>query len=136
MKNQMQCKKRLSLKTTNVVKYECIKTLKMACYKPNSFSIFSANWKGVYTSLLTFFYLNRRKYWFRANFRFPVFDGFVRFGISWTRLDYFWKMSACLSMCVWQNLFRKCSSRTNQQNLMKFCISCCPNKNWCLSAFG
>ena len=26
--------------------------------------------------------LSRRKYWFRANFRFPVFDGFRRFGMS------------------------------------------------------
>ena len=28
----------------------------------------------------TFFYISRRKFWFRANFRFPVFDGFTRFG--------------------------------------------------------
>ena len=31
---------------------------------------------------LFFFYVNRRKYWFRENFRLPVFDGFTRFGIS------------------------------------------------------
>ena len=31
---------------------------------------------------ITFFYISRRKYWFRANFRFPVFDGFARFGMS------------------------------------------------------
>ena len=49
---------------------------------------------------LTFFYIDRRKYWFRANFRFPVFDRFTRFGMSWTRFDYFWKMSVCLSVCV------------------------------------
>ena len=30
----------------------------------------------------TFFYISRRKYWFRANFRFPVFNGFTRFGMS------------------------------------------------------
>ena len=30
----------------------------------------------------TYFYVSRRKYWFRANFRFPVFDGFIRFGTS------------------------------------------------------
>ena len=46
--------------------------------------------KGTYLFLLniideiifTFFYISRRKYWFRANFRFPVFDGFTRFGMS------------------------------------------------------
>ena len=32
--------------------------------------------------IFTFFYVSRRKYWFRANFRFPVFDGFTRFGMS------------------------------------------------------
>ena len=32
--------------------------------------------------LFTFFYVSRRKYWFRANFRFPVFDGFTRCGMS------------------------------------------------------
>ena len=31
---------------------------------------------------ITFFYINRRKYWFRANFRFPVFDVFTCFGVS------------------------------------------------------
>ena len=32
--------------------------------------------------IFTFFYISRRKYWFGANFRFPVFDGFTRFGMS------------------------------------------------------
>ena len=32
--------------------------------------------------VFTFFYINRRKYWFRANFRFPVFDGFTPFRMS------------------------------------------------------
>ena len=32
--------------------------------------------------LFTFFYINRRKYCFRANFRFVAFDGFTRFGMS------------------------------------------------------
>ena len=27
-------------------------------------------------SLFNFFYIDRRKYWFRPNFRLPVFDGF------------------------------------------------------------
>ena len=31
----------------------------------------------------TLFYINRKKYWFRANFRLLVFDGFTRFGMSW-----------------------------------------------------
>ena len=52
------------------------------------------------TFIITFFYVSRRKYWFRAKFRFPVFDGFTRFGISWTRFNYFWKMSVCLSVCL------------------------------------
>ena len=34
------------------------------------------------TNLIAFFYINRRKYWFRANFRFPVFDEITRFGMS------------------------------------------------------
>ena len=51
-------------------------------------------------AFFTFFYVSRRKYWFRANFRFPVLDGFTRFGMSWTRFDYFWKMSVCLCVCV------------------------------------
>ena len=55
----------------------------------------------------TFFYISRRKYWFRTNFRFPVVDGNV-----------------CVSVClsVWQNFCGKCSSRTNEQNFMKLYI--------------
>ena len=43
--------------------------------------------------IFTFFYVSRRKYWFRANIRFLVFDGLTRFGMSWTRIDYFSKKS-------------------------------------------
>ena len=50
-------------------------------------------------SFFIFFYINWIKYWFRKNFRFPVFDGFTRFRISWTRFDYFWKMSVCKCVC-------------------------------------
>ena len=46
-----------------------------------------------------FFYINRSKYWFRANLRYPVFDGFTRSGVSWTWFDCFWKMFLCL--CAW-----------------------------------
>ena len=53
-----------------------------------------------FQTFITFFYVNRRKYWFRANFRLPFFDRFTRFGMSWTRFDYFWKMSVCESVCV------------------------------------
>ena len=82
----------------------------------------------------TFFYINRRKHWFRQNFRFPVFDGFIRFGISWSRFDYFWKMSVCLSVrlslclsigvsvCMRQKFCGKCSLRTNAQNFRKLYI--------------
>ena len=48
----------------------------------------------------TFFYVCRRKYWFRKNIWLLVFDGFTRFGMSWTRFHYFWKMSVCLSLCL------------------------------------
>ena len=48
----------------------------------------------------TFFCINRRKYSFRKKLRQPVFDKFTRFGMSWTRFDYFWKMSVCLSVCL------------------------------------
>ena len=51
----------------------------------------------------TFFYINRRKYWFCANFWFPVFDGFACFVISWTRFDYFWK-NVSVSVCIWQKI--------------------------------
>ena len=48
--------------------------------------------------IFTFFNINRRKYWFRANFRLPVFFyGFTHFAMSWTRFGNFWKMSACVS---------------------------------------
>ena len=55
----------------------------------------------VFWNFFTFFYISRRKYWFRANFRFPVFDGFTRFGMSWTRFHYFWKISFCLCVSVY-----------------------------------
>ena len=58
------------------------------------------NWN----KLITFFHTNWRKYWFLENFRLSIFDGFMRLRMSWTRFDYFWKMSGCLSvrlcMCV------------------------------------
>ena len=41
----------------------------------------------------------------------------------------------CLSVCMGQKFCGKCSSKTAQQNLMKFYISCEPNINWCLSTF-
>ena len=66
----------------------------------------------------TFFCINRRKYWFQENFRHLVFDRFTCFGMSWTRFEFFWKMS----VCVWQKFCGKCSSRTNAQNFMKFYI--------------
>ena len=68
-----------------------------------SFIFSSRNFRSPWHSLvsfITFFYVSWRKYWFRANFRFPVFDGFTRFGMSWTRFDYFWKMSVSLSVCL------------------------------------
>ena len=44
-----------------------------------------------YYSFFTFLYINRRKYWFLASFRLPVFDGFAHdLTIS----------GKCLSVCV------------------------------------
>ena len=37
---------------------------------------------NIVVSIFTLFYISRRKYWFREYFRFPVFDGFTRFGMS------------------------------------------------------
>ena len=96
--------------------------------------IFGCNSQGFYYQsyflFITFFCINRKKYWCRVNFRFPVFGGFTRFGMSWTRFDYFWKMSVCVSVClcvcvpvcVWQKFCVKCSSRTNARNFMKLYI--------------
>ena len=47
-----------------------------------------------------FFYINRRKYSFRANFPFPVFDGFTHFGCPEDDLTIFGKS---LSVYLWQN---------------------------------
>ena len=73
-----------------------------------------------FSHIFTFFYINRWKYWFHANFRFLVFDGCTCFGISWTRFHYFWKVF--ISVCVWQKVCGKCNPRTNAQNLMKFYV--------------
>ena len=73
-------------------------------------------------NVFTFFYINRRKYWFHENIRFSVFDAFTRLGISWIWFQCFWKISVCLCVCLWQNICGKCSSRTNQQNLMKYYV--------------
>ena len=94
--------------------------------KLNCFSIYHnfiiAYFHKVIALVFTFFCINGRKYWFRENFWLPVFDGFRSFEMSWTRIDYFWKMSVCVSVCVWQKFCGKCSSRTNQQNFIKFYI--------------
>ena len=82
----------------------------------------------------SFFYVNRRNVRFRINFWLQVFDGFTCFGMSWTRFDYFWKMTVCL--CVWQKFCGKCSSKTVPQNFTMFYILCYPNINWILSIFG
>ena len=56
--------------------------------------------------------------------------------MSWTRIEYFWKMSVCLWVCmcmhVWQKFCGKCNSRVNKQNFMKFYIKFYPNTHWCL----
>ena len=65
-------------------------------YLINALWIFSSTEQCFF--FFTFFYVNRRKYWFHKNFQLPVYGGFTRFGMSWTWFDYFWKM--CLSVCV------------------------------------
>ena len=61
-----------------------------------NFKIWMAVMPLKYYFFFTFFYTSR----FRANFRFPVLDGFKRFVMSWKRFDYFWKMSDCLVICL------------------------------------
>ena len=78
--------------------------------------------------LSSVFYI-RRKCWNRENFLLSVFNAFGRFGMSWTRFEYFLEMSVCLSVCLWvcvcvcvTKINGKCSSRTNEQNFMKLYI--------------
>ena len=56
-----------------------VRNINYSIKKNKRIDVFSVE-KGSF-SFFTFFYINRRKYWFRANFRFPVFDGFTRFGM-------------------------------------------------------
>ena len=66
--------------------------------------------------IFAFSYISRRKYWFCANFQFPVFDGFTHFGMSWVWFHYFCKMS----VCIW-HIFCGCTSaRTIEWNCIKF----------------
>ena len=60
------------------------------------------------TQCIYYFLLYKKKYWFRANFRLLVFDGFTRLGMQWTQFDYFWKMYVCLcvSVCVTKILWQ------------------------------
>ena len=58
----------------------------------------------------------RKKYWNRENFWLLVFNGFTRFRMSWTRFHYFYKMS----VCVWQKICGRSSSKTNERNYVKF----------------
>lgn len=51
---------------------------------------------------------------------FCFFDGLTCFGISWTRFGYFWKLCACLLICVWHKFCRRSISRANTWNLIKF----------------
>ena len=50
------------------------------------------------TTCLYFFLYKQNKILVSWKFSFPVFDGFTRFGMSWTRFDYFFKISVCLSV--------------------------------------
>ena len=52
--------------------------------------------------IFTFFCINRRKYWFRAKFRLPVFDGFKLLGCSEHDLIISGK---CQSVCVCKKHF-------------------------------
>ena len=81
------------------------------------------NWmqKNYANHFFIFFFINWKKFYFRANFRLSFFDGFTRFGMSWKRFDYFWKMSVWLSVCMWQKFCGMCSSKINAQNFMKIC---------------
>ena len=62
-----------------------------------------------------FFYINGKKYWFRANFRFLFL---VDLHILGCPERDFTISGKCLFVCVWQKFYGKCSSRSNAQNLM------------------
>ena len=88
----LQCNARMCM----CVLYKCVKVRKFGTnvrYNPLWYTWATDN---KILDFFTFLYINKRKHRFRANFRLPVFDEFTRFGMSWTRFDYFWKMSICL----------------------------------------
>ena len=62
-----------------------------------------------------------------------AFDEFLHFKMFWTRIANFCE---CLYMRVYQKFLGKCSSRTNQENFIKFYAFIHPNVNWCLLTFG
>ena len=86
----------------------------------------------IFIAFFTFFYISRRKNWFRTNFRFPVFDGFTLFEMSWTRFDYFWKMSVCLCACVWPK-FLSHTHRHTDRHFPEIVKSCSGHPKTCQS---
>ena len=73
-----------------------------------------ARWFKKKFSDFAFFCLHRKKYCFRQNFWFSVFDGFSRFGIPEHDLSISGKgLSVCLHVCVREKFCGKCSLRTN-----------------------
>ena len=47
--------------------------------------------------------IQKEKDWNREKVLLPVFDGFTFFGMSWTRFDYFYKISVCLQKLMKEN---------------------------------
>ena len=67
--------------------------------------------------LFTFFHFQYKKKVFESwKFLGSIYDGFTRFGISWTRFHYFYK----LSICKWPKFCSRASAKTDGQNYMKF----------------
>ena len=68
-------------KSFNALQQYVILQMRARCKKPLIAFLTSFDFKMTF-SVITFFYLNRRKHCFCESFRFPVFDGFRHFGMS------------------------------------------------------
>ena len=69
------------------------------------------------STIFTFFYINRRKYWFRVNFRLQFLYDLYALRCPEHDLTISGKcLSVCVIMCVWRKFCGKCRSKTNQQN--------------------
>ena len=71
------------LKTPKNLRKQLVPHIEKGVVASNAWEVSKVTILRLYrNNIFTFFYISRRKYWFRANFRFPFFDGFTRFGMS------------------------------------------------------